>query len=234
MVITYPRIVVVALLVASGGIVAGCGAAVDPTAPTAVVTATIAVQTIDAIRETTVDGANLYHVSFEVRETKGETGATVKAVDLQFNNGYTPTFGADSVPHVGAGRTVESKRLSAEDPLRAARGTASSVSVRVLATDDKGTDSVSLATKAVLNAYVLFGNVTEAGTGRPIVGATVRITFGPDAGRSATTNASGRYEFRTVVQGPISLTLNASGHVQQTRTVDMAGDIRLDVALIRS
>ena len=233
MVITSPRIFKLALL-AIVGAVAGCGAAVDPTAPTEVVTAALTVQTIDAIRETTADGANLYHVSFEVRETKGETGATVKAVDLQFNSGYAPTFGADSVPHVGAGRTVESKRLSATDPLGAARGTASSVNVRVLATDDKGTDTVSTATKSVLNAWVLFGNVTEASTGRPIAGATVRITFGPDAGRSATTNASGRYMFTTIVQGTISLTINESGHVQQTRTVDMLGDIRLDVALVRS
>lgn len=228
MVIRYPRIFIVALL-AAGGILVGCGAA---TAPSALVTAAIAVESIEAVRELTVEAGHVYHVSFELRETKGETGATVKAVDLQFHNGYTATFGAESVPRVGAGRTVASKKLSVADPDRT-RIPAIHVQVRVLSTDDNGTDSVSVATKAILSAFVLSGIVTEANTGRPIPGATVRITFGPDAGRSATTNASGRYVFNTVVQGPISFTVNASGHVTQTKTVDVQVDTRLDVALVR-
>ena len=229
MVIRYPRFLIVALLAASGSLV-GCGAA---TSPTEVVTATLAVESIEAIRELTAEGSHLYHASFELRETQGKTGATVKAVDLQFHNGYTATFGADAVPHVGAGRTVVSKKLSTADPDRT-RTPAINVQVRVLSTDDKGTDSVSVATKAILSAFVLSGIVTEANTGRPIGGATVRITFGPDAGRSTTTNANGRYTFNTIVQGPISFTVNASGHATHTKTVDVQADTRLDVALIRS
>ena len=229
MVIRYPTIWIAALLT-SGAIVAGCSA-VDPTAPT--VTATIAVESIEAVRELTTAGAHVYYVSFAVRETKGATGATVKAVDLQFNNGFTTAFGADSVPHVGAGRMVESKQLSVSDPNRT-RVPATSLTVRLLVTDDEGTDSTPVATKNVLSAYVLSGFVTEVSTGRPIPNATVRITFGPDAGRSTTTNLSGRYMFTTLVQGPISFTVNAPGHVTQTKAIDVLGDVQLDVALVRS
>ena len=40
--------------------------------------------------------------------------------------------------------------------------------------------------------------------------------------------------FATMVEGPISFTVNASGHVTQTKTVDVRGDTELGVALIRS
>ena len=229
MVSRYPTIWIVALLM-NGAIVTGCSAA-DPTAPT--VTATVAVESIEAIRELTAAGVHVYYVRFEARETTGDTGATVKAVDLQFNNGFSATLGADSVPHVGAGRAVESKQLSVSDPNRT-RAPATAVNVRLLVTDDEGTDSTPVATKAVLSAFVLSGIVTEGNTGRPIANATVRITFGPDAGRSTTTNLIGRYMFTTVVQGPISFTVNASGHVTQTKAVDVLGDMQVDVALIRS
>ena len=126
-------------------------------------------------------------------------------MDLQFHNGYTATFGTDAVPRVAAGKTVESKPLS-----------------------------TAVATKAVLSAFNLSGIVTEASTGRPIPGATVRITFGPDTGRSTTTNSAGRYAFTGVVQGPLSFTVNASGHVTQTKTLDIQVDTKLDVALVRS
>ncbi len=231
-IIRHPTVLIVAIL-GAGAALGGCDTTGDTsaTSPT-VLTATLAVESIEAIRETTLDGTQTYRVNFDVHETKGDIGATVKAVDLQFGNGFSATFGSDSVPHVGATKTVMSKVLSASDPDKT-RAPASSVQVRLLSTDDRGTDALTAASKSVLGAYTLTGFVSEANTGVPIGGATVRIIFGPDTGRSATTNGAGRFMFTAITQGTVGLTVNAPGHTTQTRTVDLQGNTELGIPLIR-
>ena len=79
-------------------LVAGCSSpsVSSPTAPAAK-TSVIAVSSVAATVEKTSTGA-IYHISFQVKETGGQSGATISSVLFTLKNGasaltatYTPT-----------------------------------------------------------------------------------------------------------------------------------------------
>ncbi|MFY1636717.1 S8 family serine peptidase [Solwaraspora sp. WMMB335] len=76
----------------------------------------------------------------------------------------------------------------------------------------------------------LAGTVTDAGTGKPIDGATVTIATEP--ARERTTGADGSYSARLTV-GTYPVTVSAFGYVEQTAevTVGIGEAVTLDVAL---
>ncbi len=86
----------------------------------------------------------------------------------------------------------------------------------------------SLAARA---QFTLSGTVTEAGTDQPLPGATVS----PGGNGPATaTGDAGRYQLTNLPAGRYTVTFSFVGFTRQTRQVDLAGDLTLDVALPRA
>jgi hypothetical protein len=212
------------------------GCAGDPTAPSASSpigtgqNATVGVESPVAQREFTGGDADLYYVSFSLKELSGNAGANIKAIDLTFGNGVTATFGPEraTAAHVGAGKTVSVADLSAAGSVTSR---ATSVQIRVLLTDDRGKDMVSLAATGVTSTYVLSGRITNKTTGRPVSGARVAVTFGGASGRSATSDGNGAFVLGRIPAGPVSFAITAAGFPTVTRTATMDGNVTVDVAL---
>jgi len=216
------------LLAAALASAAGCAG--DPTSPTGTgQNASVGVESPVAQREFTGD-ADVYYVSFSLRELSGNAGATIKAIDLSFGNGVTATFGPEraTAAHISAGKAVSVADLNVPGSVISR---ATSVQIRVLLTDDRGQDSTSLAAAAVTSTYVLSGRITNKATGRPVSGARVAVTFGGASGRSVTTDATGAYVLRRIPVGPVSFTITAAGFPTVTRTATMDGNVTVDVAL---
>jgi len=207
------------------------GCAGDPTSPTGTgQNASVGVESPVAEREFTGADADVYYVSFSLRELSGNAGATIKAIDLSFGNGVTATFGPEraTAAHISAGKAVSVADLSVPGSVISR---AASVQIRVLLTDDRGQDSTSLAAASVTSTYVLSGRITNKATGRPVSGARVAVTFGGASGRSVTTDATGAYVLRRIPVGPVSFTITAAGFPTVTRTATMDGNVTVDVAL---
>ena len=64
-------------------------------------------------------------------------------------------------------------------------------------------------------------------------GATVAIATGPNADKSATTDASGAYSIAALAAGSFTVHASARGYVAIDRNVTLSADARLDVALDR-
>src|SRR5262245_51124554 len=60
--------------------------------------------------------------------------------------------------------------------------------------------------------FTLTGTILDAHTVRPIEGATVRVTDGPNAGRTATTDSAGKYTLAALSSGSITLQIAAAGY----------------------
>lgn len=80
---------------------------------------------------------------------------------------------------------------------------------------------------------VIIGRVTDGGTHRPIIAATVLIDRGS---RSRRTGASGAYRFSHVSPGSHRIAILASGYLSSERsvTVNRHGMTIIDVVLLRS
>ncbi|HSJ65845.1 MAG TPA: carboxypeptidase-like regulatory domain-containing protein [Gemmatimonadaceae bacterium] len=74
------------------------------------------------------------------------------------------------------------------------------------------------------------GTIVDAGTGRPLHGATVALT---DLNRSAATDAHGAYRFAAVPPGPQHLTARYLGYAPRTvhALVPSAGDVAISIGL---
>ena len=98
-----------------------------------------------------------------------------------------------------------------------------------------GNDSGS-ATLTLASAITLSGVVTEAGTGVPLVGATVQLTDSAGHTFSATTGANGAYSFPstpTIAGGSASVTVSKANYATTTTPTTLAacGPSTLNVAL---
>lgn len=151
-------------------------------------------------------------------------------MDLTFGNGVTATFGPEraTASRVGPGQVVPVTDLSVTGSVSAR---ATGVQIRILLTDDRGQDSVSLAAASVTSTYVLSGRITNKATGGPIAGARVTVTFGGASGRDTTSDSTGAYVVRRIPVGPVSFTVSAPGFTTVTRTATMDGNVAVDVAL---
>jgi hypothetical protein len=93
-----------------------------------------------------------------------------------------------------------------------------------------GTSRVTVATKAPPR-FQLSGRITESGTTKLVTGATVTIVDGPDAGRSAVTDAGGMYMLTAITTGSFSLRATRSDFETQTVPVSLTKDSSVDFAL---
>lgn len=236
-----PRATPAILLATAVAVLANCGEHAGPTAPSepsapvapSDAPAAVFIQSVVGIRELIAPNADAYHVSFELREIGGRTGAEIKAIDLTFSNGLSATFGpeAAATSRVGAAEKVAVSELSITGHPDAR---ALSVQIRVLLTDDNGADSVSLAAASLTPAYALSGRITESATARAVAGAVVTVTFGRAAGRTTTADVDGRYVLRRIPVGPLSFTVSAPGFGTVTRTADIDANTVMDVSVSRT
>jgi len=76
------------------------------------------------------------------------------------------------------------------------------------------------------------GTVTDAATGRKLIGALVTLGAPPDA-RTSRTDESGSFEFRTLAVGNYTLSARQIGYEASTKTIRVAENSRIDFALSR-
>ena len=79
----------------------------------------------------------------------------------------------------------------------------------------------------------LSGKVTENGASAvyPIAGAVLTIGDGANAGKTATTNASGEYSFSELRREAFSVSISASGYVTSNLSVDLQAGVTRDFSL---
>jgi hypothetical protein len=92
------------------------------------------------------------------------------------------------------------------------------------------TTRVTVAAKT-LPRFQLNGTINESGTTHPIAGATVTVVDGPDAGRSAVTDAGGAYTLANLTTGSFNLRATRTDYETQTIAVSLTADARVDFAL---
>jgi len=75
--------------------------------------------------------------------------------------------------------------------------------------------------------HIVQGEVTEAGTARPLAGAHVRLV---ELDRMVSTGADGRFLFRNVPQGSFTVGVHCAGYSSHHRTVDVpGGDVTVEL-----
>ncbi len=87
-------------------------------------------------------------------------------------------------------------------------------------------------------SVVLSGVVVSVAPGgassRALPAARVSIASGKNAGRSATTDQDGRYRIADLSPEGIILEASASGHISESKPIDLSGDTTFDVRLARA
>jgi hypothetical protein len=78
--------------------------------------------------------------------------------------------------------------------------------------------------------FNLSGTVTST-TGQAIVGASVRIVDGPNAGRAAATDGAGAYSFTGLTQSGFTLSISATNYSTASRGVTLTSTQTLNVQL---
>jgi len=98
-----------------------------------------------------------------------------------------------------------------------------------------GLDTIVLTTTpgAAPATFSLSGRVTDSGTGAGIGGATVSVADGPNARKSAATDASGTYRLTALQQSGFTVTASALNYVSQSKGVTLTSDQALSFALTR-
>jgi hypothetical protein len=225
------RAACVAALVSSA-----CGSTASaPVAPTIPVPvgnpAVISVTNVAATLDVT-SGAAVYHVSFQVVETSGQTGATFKSVTFIFSNGFAGGGFVYTLPapiHVAGGGTVSVGPIAVPD---GTGNVATQISANISYADDGG--HVGLASGSASMPALTFnlaGFVRDSASGQVISGATVEVTTGPSSGAEQTSNASGAYAFTALQAGTFTMQGIAPGYPAATQTVVLTGNANVDVLL---
>jgi hypothetical protein len=93
------------------------------------------------------------------------------------------------------------------------------------------TPTPSLTPTPSVTTFSLSGQVTDRTGGTGISGATVRIADGPNAGKSATTDASGNYSFIGLQQSGFTVTVSATNYASQAIGVTLTSNQTLPFRL---
>ena len=213
----------------------------SPSAPAPNTTA-IAVSSVNAIVEKVSSGA-VYHISFQVKETGGQGGATVSTVLFTLKSGastLTATYTPTTTQRVPAGGSLDLGPINITDNAGASTPMASEISVAVSFTDDAGRDgsaaaAASIAQPAPLVTYTVSGLLTD-GTSGPsgrMRGVVVEVIDGINTGLSATTDSAGNYAITGISPGSLTLSASLTGYETATERVSISADTRVDFVLVR-
>ncbi len=107
------------------------------------------------------------------------------------------------------------------------------VTVAVVAASCGGTTSGTVTpVQPSATTFDFTGTVSGDPSGAPIAGARVAISDGPNAGRSATTNASGAFSLTGLARSGFTAMFSAQGFVDGSRPVTLDRNVQLDVRLV--
>src|SRR5262249_61094132 len=87
------------------------------------------------------------------------------------------------------------------------------------------------STPAPAATYSLTGQVTNRATGSTIAAAIVTVAGGPDSGKTATTDGSGRYALASLQPATFNVGVTAENYVSAISSVTLAGNQTLSFAL---
>jgi Carboxypeptidase regulatory-like domain/Bacterial Ig-like domain (group 2) len=93
-----------------------------------------------------------------------------------------------------------------------------------------GSQHVTVSTRTTPK-FTLVGTVTDSTNGNPLPNVNARIVDGADAGRTATTDGSGRYSFSNVSSGTFLVQFTRSDYETRSISVSVGGDTTADVKI---
>lgn len=230
------RRVVLGLLAAALAVLGtgSCGGGTDsPTAPTR--NATLALSAFTVGVERLASGGYTYRVSFTIAESSGQSAATVTTIRFAFPNGASATADPSSPLRIAAGQSYPTGMITINDREGVTEGTAS-VTVAVGFSDESGHSSsassvATFAQPAPARFFTLVGTVIDAGTVRPVVGATVRAVDARGASLTASTDGNGYYSLVPLVEGAVNLTVTAGGYQTASRSTTLTQDSSLTILI---
>lgn len=79
--------------------------------------------------------------------------------------------------------------------------------------------------------FSLSGIITDNTTAAPLAAATISISEGPNAGRSATSDSAGHYTMADLQSSRFTILVTREGYSQTTRSIQLNTNITHDVAL---
>jgi hypothetical protein len=228
-----------ALLAAVALTIAACSGT-SPGQPTPSPRPSVAIAAIQAAAEALSSGGYTYRVSVKLRESGG-AAAPITSLDLAFMRDSVALASlhedrplSDAANVVPAYATVDSRELTFtdSDPSHPA---ATSVVAKVSFSDGaSGTNSAAGSAdipEPPPALYTLSGTVRDENSGRMLVGGTVDIVDGPDAGKSASTDAGGAYSLSGLAGGSFMVRATSRGYVPREQAVTLARDSTLDWTL---
>jgi hypothetical protein len=222
----------------------GC-TSTSPPAPSAVTKTSspnISVVSMSVAAETLASGARAYRVIVRLRESGG-AAATIAAIDLTFMGGSTTVASShadhpisDSLNTCPANATVDSRELMTMDD-NPSDPYATSVIAKVTFTDGASMTSSTTATADVPASspppatFTLSGLVSDDIGSRVIVGGTVQVVDGPNAGKMSSTNGNGNYSLPGLAGGSFTVRATADGYDASEQSATVSKDTRLDLRL---
>ena len=224
-------------LACSFGAACSSASAPSPSAPAPNVTA-VAVTSVTATVEKVSTGA-VYHISFQVKETGGQSGATISTVLFTLKSSpstLTSTYTPSTTQRVPAGGSLDLGPVNITDTTGASTSIASEISVAVSFTDDAGRGGSVTATASIAHiTYTLSGLVTD-GTSGPsgrMPGVVVQVLDGVNAGLSAVTDGTGNYTISGISAGSLTLSASITDYETTTQSVTVSGNTHVDLVLPR-
>ena len=213
----------------------------SPIAP-ATNTVVVAVSNAAATVEKVPAGA-VYHIWFQLKETGGQSGATISTVLFTLKSGavaLTATHTPATIQRVPAGGSLALGPINVSDNAGASTTIASEITVAVSFTDDSGhggsaVGTASITPPIVLTTFTVSGVVTD-GTSGPsgrMRGVLVKVLDGVNAGLSRATDFEGSYALTGIAAGSFNLSASLEGYQTKTAGLSISADTRVDFVLSR-
>jgi len=228
----------VSFAVSCGG---GDSGTANPTAPTPH-NPVVAITSFTASLSQTAS-ENQYAVRISARETGGQSSATLTAVELTFAdaNGSTGTSTPDGAwpsNRLSPGATVAARSITVADS-REGRPTFTRLTARVVYTNDAQVSSSVTETIDIQlpqgpppqTTFTIAGVVSEEPGGKAIVGASVGVVDGVNAGRSGTTDGNGYYSIPGLRGGSFTLRATKAGYETADRGLTLSADTPVDLRM---
>jgi hypothetical protein len=213
-----------------------------PSAATKTSSPNISVVSMSVAAETLASGARAYRVIVRLRESGG-VAATIAAIDLTFMGGSTAVASShadhpisDSLNTCPANATVDSRELMTLDD-NPSDPYATSVIAKVTFTDGASMASSTTASADVPASnpppatFTLSGLVSDNIGARAVVGGTVQVVDGPNAGKMSSTDGNGNYSLAGLAGGSFTVRATADGYDASEQSVMVSKDTRLDLRL---
>lgn len=225
---------------------ASCGGGSDngsrnPTTPTRQAAAlSVTTFTASATQNAT---ENLYEIRVTVRESGGQTGATLSTIELSLSDS-SGTYGSATIDDgwvattVAAGSSANSRLIRLRDA-NDGRRLATRITARISYTDDTQVNGALTASADIAqpaapppqSTFTVAGIVSDDSLETPISAATVTILDGANAGRSSTTDGNGYYSIPTLRPGSFTIRATKAGYNPGDRGLTLSADTRIDLRM---